>query len=63
VGRELFARPVLHPASLEEGTAVFVAFPPAQARAIRDRLTQKYPHVRWLVPPALEGSDPVDAAP
>jgi 2-polyprenyl-3-methyl-5-hydroxy-6-metoxy-1,4-benzoquinol methylase len=62
VGRELFGRPVLHPSSLGTGTAVFIAFPPAQARVIRDRLTEKYPAVCWLVPPAWAGDDAVERA-
>ena len=32
------------------GTA-FGAFPPAQARDIQTRLAQRFPSVRWLVPP------------
>jgi hypothetical protein len=44
-------RPVVHPSDVPAGAVVYIAFPPSQARAIRDRLAQKYPTIRWLVPP------------
>jgi 2-polyprenyl-3-methyl-5-hydroxy-6-metoxy-1,4-benzoquinol methylase len=51
IGRPFMERPVIHPSSVPEGAAVYVAFPPAQARSIQSRLTERYPAVRWLVPP------------
>jgi SAM-dependent methyltransferase len=51
VGRQFMDRPVVHPSSVEPGASVYIAFPPAQARDIRDRLTQTYPEIHWLVPP------------
>jgi hypothetical protein len=51
VGRQFMDRPVMHPSSVPAGAGVYIAFPPTQARAIRDRLTLTYPGIRWLVPP------------
>lgn len=51
VGRQFMNRPVLHPATVPAGAGVYIAFPPAQARAIRQRLAETYPEIRWLVPP------------
>jgi 2-polyprenyl-3-methyl-5-hydroxy-6-metoxy-1,4-benzoquinol methylase len=51
VGREFQARPVLDPTAAPAGAGVYLAFPPAQAREIRRRLAQRYPEIRWLVPP------------
>jgi 2-polyprenyl-3-methyl-5-hydroxy-6-metoxy-1,4-benzoquinol methylase len=51
IGRPFMERPVLHPSGAPAGAGVYIVFPPAQARAIRDRLAQTYPTIRWLVPP------------
>jgi len=52
VGRQFMERPVLQPAAAPAGASVYIAFPPAQARTIQQRLARVYPGVRWLVPPA-----------
>ena len=54
VGRHFIDRPVMHPSSVASGAGIYIAFPPTQAGAIRDRLTLTYPEIRWLVPPERE---------
>jgi hypothetical protein len=51
IGRQFMDRPVIHPSSVPAGAGVYVAFPPAQARSIQTRLSERFPAVRWLVPP------------
>lgn len=51
IGRQFMERPVIHPSTVPAGAGVYVAFPPTQARSIRARLVQRFPAVRWLVPP------------
>jgi 2-polyprenyl-3-methyl-5-hydroxy-6-metoxy-1,4-benzoquinol methylase len=51
IGRPFMDRPVIHPSAVPAGAGVYVGFPPAQARGIQRRLAERFPAVRWLVPP------------
>ncbi|MFN8634354.1 MAG: class I SAM-dependent methyltransferase [Chloroflexota bacterium] len=51
IGQPFHGRPVIHPSAVLDTDSVYVAFPFAQARQIAGRLEQRYPGVRWVVPP------------
>jgi 2-polyprenyl-3-methyl-5-hydroxy-6-metoxy-1,4-benzoquinol methylase len=52
IGRHYDGKPVLAPANIPEGSAVFVALPPQRAQQIADRLSD-FP-VRFVLPPDRE---------
>jgi len=53
VGKAHLGLPVVHPEAVPSETPVYLAFPPTQARKIRQRLLGEYPTLNLIVPPAI----------
>jgi SAM-dependent methyltransferase len=53
VGRSHLGRPIYHPRDVPDGSRVFVAMPPAQAKIVGERLAQTYKNFRLCLPPLL----------